>query len=130
RTVIINLALHIPFFPAGIGVAEAHTEVIMGSETGEKFRFMDRIANPPRDTGCIVKDQSRRYAGDKFKDILQALADTLRSFSAEYLAVSIIAVRERHGQIFLPAELPGLIKVSFPKINLCRSGIPDQFQVC
>src|SRR5699024_4787981 len=61
---------------------------------------------------------------------LQALADTLRSFSAEYLAVSIIAVRERHGQIFLAAELPGLIKVSFPKINLCRSGIPDQFQVC
>ena len=37
RTVIINLALHIPFFPAGIGVAEAHPEVIMGSETGEKF---------------------------------------------------------------------------------------------
>ena len=37
RTVIINLTLHIPFFPAGIGVAEAHPEVIMGTDTGEKF---------------------------------------------------------------------------------------------
>ena len=57
RTVIINLALHISFLPAGIGIAEAHPEVIMGTKTGEKFRFMDCVTDPPPDTGCIVKDQ-------------------------------------------------------------------------
>lgn len=56
-TVIINLTLHISFLPAGIGITEAHPEVIMGTETGEKFRFMDRIADPPPNTGCIIKDQ-------------------------------------------------------------------------
>ena len=75
-------------------------------------------------------DICRRYAADKFKDILQALADTLCSFSAEHLAVSIIAVGERYGQIFLAAEFPCFIKVCFPEIYLCRPGIPDQFQVC
>ena len=57
RTVIINLAVHISLLPAGIGIAEAHPQVIMGTKKGEKFRLMDCIADPSPDTGCVVKDQ-------------------------------------------------------------------------
>lgn len=32
-----------------------HIHVIMGLKTGEKFRFMACMADPPPDTGCIVK---------------------------------------------------------------------------
>ena len=93
-TVIIHLALHVPFFPAGVGITETHPEMVMGTETGKEFRFVDGIANPPSDSCRIVKDQQRRYAANKLKNIQQPLADTFGSFTAKDLAVAIVTVRK------------------------------------
>lgn len=67
--VIIHLALHVSFFPARVGIAETHPEMVMGMKVGKEFRFVNGIANPPSDSCCVVKDQQGRYAADKFKDI-------------------------------------------------------------
>lgn len=129
-TVIINFAFYIPFFPAGIRIAETNPEVIVGAEAGEKLRFMDRVSDPPTNTGCIVKDQQRRYTTDKFKDIHKPLADTFSGLAAKNLTESVVTVREGYRKIFLPDESARLIKVSFSEIHLRRTRVPDQFKVC
>jgi len=77
--------------------------MVVGMETGEEFRFVDGIASPPADPCCIVEDQQRRYAANKFKDILEPLADAFGSFPAKDLAVAIVTVRKRYCKVFLPA---------------------------
>lgn len=92
-TVIIHLALHVSFFPAGVGITETHPEMVVGTEAGKEFRFVDGVANPPSDASCIVKDQQRRYAAINSR-YPEALADTFGSFTAKDLAVAIVTVRE------------------------------------
>lgn len=128
-TVLTHLPLHIPFLPSGMRIAKAHPEMVMGTETGKQFQFMDGVTNPASDSRCIVKDQKRWNVSNKLKDILKPLADILGSFTAKYQAVSVVAVGKGYRKIFFPAKFPCLIEVRFPKIHLCRSGIPDQFKV-
>lgn len=77
--------------------------MVVGTKTGEKFRFMDGISNPTANAGDIVKNQQRWYTADKFKDIQKPLADTLGGFPAKSLSVAIITIRERYRKIFLSA---------------------------
>ena len=92
--VIIHLAFHISLFPSRIRVAEPDTEVVMGTKTGKEFCFVDRITDPVSNTSSIIKDQYWRYTSNELKDINQPLADAFSRFTAEYLTVSIVAVRE------------------------------------
>lgn len=90
---------------------------------------MDGIANPPANAGCIVKDQQGRHTADKFKDILEPLADTFRRFTAEYLAVTVITVRERNGKVFLSDKCSRFVEISLAKIHLGRTRVPDKLQI-
>ena len=127
--VIIHLAFHISLFPSRIRVTEPDTEMVMSTKTGKKFCFVNHITDPASNTSSIIKDQQWRYATNEFKDIKQPLADTFSRFTAEYLTVSIIAVRERYSKIFLSDQFSVFIEISFSKINLGRAGIPYQFKV-
>ena len=129
-TVIVHFTLHIPLLPAGIRVAEAYPEMIVGPEPGEELRFMNSIPDTTADTGGVVKDQQRRHPANVFKNVLQPLADTFGGLTSKNLAVAVVAVREGQGKIFFAGQLPFLIKIGFPKIHLAGPGIPDQFQVC
>ena len=92
--VIIHLAFHISLFPSGVRVTEPDTEVVMGTKTGKKFCFVNRITDPASNTSSIIKDQQWRYTSNELKNINQPLTDALSRFTAEYLTVSIVAVRE------------------------------------
>lgn len=129
-SVIIHLAFHISLFPSGIRVTKPDTEMVMGTKTRKKFCFVDHITDPASNTSSIIKDQQWRYAANEFKDINQPLADTFSRFTTEYLTVSIVTVRKRYGKIFLPDQISVFIKISFSKINLSRTWIPDQFESC
>ena len=94
--VIIHLAFHISLFPSGVRVTEPDTEVVMGTKTGKKFCFVDHITDPASNTSSIIKDKQWRwrYPSNELKDINQPLTDALSRFTAKYLTVSIVAVRE------------------------------------
>ena len=98
----------------------------MSTKTGKKFCFVNHITDPASNTSSIIKDQQWRYATNEFKEIKQPLADTFSRFTAEYLSVSIIAVRERYSKIFLSDQFSVFIEISFSKINLGRDPIPVQ----
>ena len=106
RTVVAHFAFYISFLPAGVGIAEPNTEMIVGTKPGKELRFMNRITDPPSDAGCIVKDQQRRHSADKFEDIQKPLADAFGRLTAEQLTVPVVAVREGDGKVFFPAEFP------------------------
>ena len=72
----------------------------MRLEPPEQFGQSYLFADPAPHTGGIVKDQSCGNAVDVFKDILQALADALCRFTAEYLGQPAIAVGEGRAKIF------------------------------
>jgi len=60
-TVVAHLALHVALSPPGIRIAEADPEMVMGSDPGEQFRFMDGIPDLATYASGIVKDQRRRH---------------------------------------------------------------------
>ena len=66
----------------------------MGTKTGKKFCFVNHITDPASNTSSIIKDQQWRYTSNELKDINQPLTDALSRFTAKYLTVSIVAVRE------------------------------------
>lgn len=106
RPVKINLALHVSFFPSGIGAAEAHPEVIVGEEPGKKFRFVDYVPDSPPYPGGIVKDQQWWNTTNKFKDIQQSLTDAFSRFSSKHLTEAVITVGKGHGKVFFRTSFP------------------------
>ena len=102
----------------------------MGTHSGKELRFMDDFADPPADTGGIVEDHYRRYTAYIGKDVLESLADAFSGFSAEHLCKTVIAVGKREGKVLLANPSPAFQKISFSKIGLAFTRVPDQFQAC
>ena len=73
----------------------------MRLEPPEQFGQSNLFADPAAHAGGIVKDQPCGNAADVFKDILQALADALRRFTAEDLGQAAVAMREGNAKIFV-----------------------------
>ena len=81
--------------------------MVIEHENGKKtFCFVNHITDPASNTSSIIKDQQWRYATNEFKDIKQPLADTFSRFTAEYLTVSIIAVRDDTVRYFFLTSFP------------------------
>ena len=55
---------------------------------------MHVAADPLANAGGIVEDQERRDTVNVLEDVPQALADTFRRLTAEYLREAVVAVRE------------------------------------
>lgn len=66
----------------------------MRAEAPEQLRFMHLAAEPLANARGIVEDQERGDTANVLEDVPQALADTFRRLTAEYLRESVVAVRE------------------------------------
>ena len=91
---IANFALYVALLVASIWIAELHAAPIMRAEAPEQLRLMHLAADPPANAGGIVEDQERRDTANVLEDVPQALADTFRRLTTEYLREAVIAVRK------------------------------------
>ena len=124
---IAYLCLDVTFFMTRIWVAKSHGKAVMGTHSGKELRFMDDFADPPADTGGIVEDHYRRYTAYIGKDVLESLADAFRSFPAEHLCKTVIAVGKREAKVLLANPSPAFQKIRFAEVGLAFAGVPDQF---
>ncbi len=91
---IADLALYIALLVTRIWIAELHAASVMRAEAPEQLRLMHLAADPLANAGGIVEDQERRDTANVLEDVPQALADTFRRLTAEYLREAVVAVRE------------------------------------
>ena len=66
----------------------------MRAEAPEQLRLMHLAADPLANAGGIVEDQKRRNTANVLEDVPQALADTFRRLTTEYLREAVVAVWE------------------------------------
>ena len=67
---------------------------ILCFKPGENLVFMHYVTNTLANTGCVIKDEQRRYAADIIEYIFQFLTDTFSIFSAEQSAEAVVTVRK------------------------------------
>lgn len=91
---IADLALYIALLVTRIWIVELHAASVMRAEAPEQLRLMHVAADPLANAGGIVEDQERRDTANVLEDVPQALADTFRRLTAEYLREAVVAVRE------------------------------------
>lgn len=91
---IADLALYIALLVTRIWIAELHAAPIMRAEAPEQLRLMHLAADPLANARGIVEDQKRRDTANVLEDVPQALAETFRRLTAEYLREAVVAVRE------------------------------------
>lgn len=91
---ISNLCLDVVFFMTRFRVAELHGKVVMVTNLVKQRFLVDRLADMPADTCCIVEDHHGRYTADIGKEVLEYLTDIFNGFSAKYLCKAFIAVGE------------------------------------
>ena len=91
---IADLALYVALLVASIRIAELHPAAIMRAEAPEQLRLMHLAADPLANAGGIVEDQKRRNTANVLEDVPQALADTFRRLTTEYLREAVVAVWE------------------------------------
>lgn len=121
-----HFALYVALLVAGVRVGKGGLETVVHAKRLEQAGFLDLAADAAADLGGVVEDHQRRDAADVLEGVLQALAHAHGLLVAEQLGEAVVGLRERFGEVAHAGEVPAVVEVGLPEVDLYGAGRPLQ----
>lgn len=123
-----HFALHAALLVAGVRVGKGGLEAVVHAKRLEQVGLLDLAADAAADLGGVVEDHQWRDAADVLEGVLQALAHAHGLLVAEQLGEAVVGLRERLGEVAHAGEVPAVVEVGLPEVDLYGAGRPLQVQ--
>lgn len=123
-----HFALHVALLVAGVRVGKGGPEAVAHAKRLEQVGFPDLAADAAAGLVGVVEDRRRRDAADVLEGVLQALAHAHGPLVAEQLGEAVVGLRERLGEAVHAGEVPAVVEVGLPEVDLHGAGRPLQVQ--
>ena len=124
-----DLVLHVALLVAGVGVAEAVVEAVVGCEGREQLGRPYLAVYLAADTGGVVEHEPGRHAADVLEYRDEPAADALGVLAGEYLWEPDVGEREAPHQVVHPPSHAHDPEVCLAEVDLHLPGQPVEVEV-
>ncbi len=125
----VHLPLHVALLVAGIRVAEAEFEAVMGGEGREGLGGPDAAADLAPDAGGVVEHDAGWDPSYVFEHLLEGLAHAFGVLGREHLGEPDVRIGEREHEETQPPPRSHDAEIRLPEIGLRLAGPPNEVEV-
>lgn len=124
-----HLVLDVALLVAGIGVAEAVAEPVMGAAGLEQLGRSRRVRDAPADARRVVEDDLPRNPAEVLEDVAEGLADALGVLAGEELGEAHVREGEREREVAQAGAHAAQIEIGLAEVGLRLARRPRQIEV-